>query len=241
MAGNYYYFIIWILSWFIGWGGLYHIPEKKRDYVKNFLVVTIYFCIASFIVMYLFRNIIDPLINKISFVPSVILLIFFIINFLVYFFSNRFIKKPIKFLEKYSNVSYLHLDYRYLISKSFEIFFQQILIVSLVFLLKAQGFDLVWITIIFALMFGFGHIPMIKLEKNFFGILIFIAAMFSSFLFPYLILNFQYGFIYTYIAHWLFYTNSGVLSWIANSEYFENFMNKAVKTEKKIILKSVKK
>jgi predicted membrane protein len=157
------------------------------------------------------------------------------INFLTYFFSNKFLKRPIRFLEKYSHISYLRLDYRYLISKSFEIFFQQILIVSLVFMLKNNGFDLFWTTIVFAFLFGFGHIPMIRLEKSFFGIFVFIAAIISSFLFPFLILSFQYGFIYTYIAHWLFYTNSGVLYWIANSEYFEKSVSKVSEKGKEVI------
>lgn len=222
---NYYYFIIWILCWFVGWSFLYHIPKNKRDYIKNYLIVSIYFLIVSFIVINIFKNTLDMMYKNISFFPLIILITFFIINFLTYFFSNKFLKKPIKFLEKYSHLSYLHLDYRYLISKSLEIFFQQVLIISLVFLLKDAGLNLVYTTIIFAFMFGFGHIPMIKLEKGFFGFFVLIASIFASFLFPYLILNFQWGFIYTYIFHWLFYTNSGVLFWIIQSKYYEKSMD----------------
>jgi len=57
-----------------------------------------------------------------------------------------------------------------------------------------------WISILFAIMFGVGHIPALRLHKSFFGILIFTASILSSFLFPYLILTYKYGFVYTYIA-----------------------------------------
>jgi hypothetical protein len=236
---TYYYYIIWVLCWFVGWGALYHIPENKRNYTRNFLTISIYFLVVSFIVIYLFKDIIYSLANKISFVPIFILGFFFVINFLTYFFSNKFLKKPVQLLEKYSEISYLDLDYRYLISKSFEIFFQQILIVALVFLLHEQGFDIYWITFIFALLFGFGHLPMIRLQKGFFGLLVFVAAMAASFFFPFLILNFEWGFIYTYILHWLFYTNSGVLFWIVESRYFENSIDKIKSKEKQVLLKKI--
>jgi hypothetical protein len=234
---SYYYYIIWILSWFIGWGALYHIPENKRNYTRNFITISIYFSIVSFIVIYLFKDIIYPLAGRISYIPLFILAFFFLINFLTYFFSNKFLKKPIHILEKYSDISYLDLDYRYLVSKSFEIFFQQILIVALVFLLNEQGINLYWITLIFAILFGFGHLPMIRLQKGFFGFLVFVASIAASFFFPFLILTFEWGFIYTYILHWLFYINSGVLFWIVQSRYFEDSIDKIKSEEKKILLK----
>ena len=220
------YLVIWIFCWFFGWGGWYFLPRTKRDYIDNYVVVSVYFFIVSLIILFIFQNILTPLQKSVSLIPLGILIFFFVINFLAYFFSNRFLKKPIEFLKKYSNLSYLRLDYRYLISKSFEIFFQQILIISLVFMLNNLGLNIAYITVIFAFLFGFGHIPMMKLQKGFFGIFIFVASILASFFFPFLILNFQYGFVYTYILHWLFYTNTGVLFWIVESKYFEKPMVK---------------
>jgi hypothetical protein len=221
----------------VGWGGFYHIPEHKRDYIRNYIIMSFYYCFVSLGVLFLFMKIIDPLWKKITFVPLAILLFFFIVNFLTYFFSNKFLKKPAKFLEIYSHIHYLHLDYRYLFSKSFEIFFQQILIISLVFLLQQKGLNLYWISFVFAILFGFGHLPMIKLQKGFFGLMIFISSIAASFFFPFLILNFEWGFIYTYILHWLFYTNSGILFWIVKSDFFEKFLERIISKEKKIIKK----
>ena len=213
-----YDLIIWIFLWFFGWFGWYLIPKHKRDYINNYLIVSLYFCAISLILIYIFRNPLDTLTKNLSVFPVIILAGFFVLNFLTFFLSNTFLRKPIEFIDKYSTVHYLKMDYRYLLSKSFEIFFQQILIVSLVLLLHENGLSVTWITIIFVCMFGFGHIPMLKLCEGFFGTIIFTAGIFSAFLFPYLILIFEHGYIYTYILHWFFYTNTGLLFWILKSK-----------------------
>lgn len=233
MQSLFYQIVLWIFLWFVGWGGWYLIPKNKRDYIKNYLIVSIYFCLISFILIYFFKGIMEQIYSKLSLVPITILIIFFIINFLAFFISNKVLRKPIEFIEKYSKVHYIKMDYRYLLSKSFEIFFQQILIISLIFILYQQGLNLYWITLIFIFLFGFAHIPMLKIGQGIFGKIIFVASIVSSFLFPFLILTFDYGFIYTYILHWLFYTNTGILFWIIKS--------KPVKEVKEIIEYQIKK
>jgi hypothetical protein len=211
-------FLIWIVFWFVGWGVLMIIFKKRSDYIKNFIFVSVYYLVVSFIIIFSFRNIFGEIYNKMTIFPLVILLVFFIINFLEFFFSNRFLTKPIKFIEKFSEVTFLRMDYRYLISKSFDILFQQLLIIVLILIMYKSGMGIILITVIFSFLFGFGHVPIIKIHKTFFGYFYLAASLFSSFLFPYLIIHFKYGFIYTYIAHWLFYTNSGIFFWILKSE-----------------------
>ncbi len=217
----FYQIIIWIFLWFVGWGGWYLLPKNKRDYINNYIIVSIYFCFISFILIYIFRNILDNLTKNLSFFPIIILLVFFLFNFLIFFLTNKYLRKPIEFIDKYSTVHFLKMDYRYLLSKSFEIFFQQVLIITLVFILYYQNFSLTWITIIFMIMFGFAHIPRLKIGRDIFGLIIFVASIISSFLFPYLVLNLRYGYIYTFILHWLFYTNKGILFWIMKSKPIE--------------------
>lgn len=217
MLSIFYLLVIWILFWFIGWGGWYLIPKNRRNYIKNYVIVSIYFCGVSLILIYAFRNNLENLTKNLSIFPLIILIVFFIINFLAFFLSNKYIRKPIELVEKYSTVHFLSMDYRYLLSKSFEIFFQQILVISLIVILHNQGLGIIWITIIFTFLFGFAHTPMLRIRKDIFGIIIFIASICSSFLFPFLILTFNYGFVYTYILHWMFYTNTGILFWLIKS------------------------
>ena len=218
METLYQYLLVWILFWLVGWSGAYLIPRKRFDYIKNYLTVSVYFFIISAGILYSYKDITYPMLTSITIFPFAILVLFFLINFLSYYFSNNFLKRPVELLGKYSGVDFLKLDYRYLMSKSFEILYQQVLIIVLVLMLHSFGLNLFYITIIFAIMFGFGHLPAFKFHKDIFGLIIFIAALSSSFLFPYLILNFKYGFIYTYIAHWLFYSNTGILFWLLNQK-----------------------
>ncbi|OIO40744.1 hypothetical protein COU56_05105 [Candidatus Pacearchaeota archaeon CG10_big_fil_rev_8_21_14_0_10_31_9] len=214
MAFAIQYFISWLLFWFIGWGGIYALPKMITDYRKNYFFVSAYFLFLSFLMAYYYKDIIYEIYKNISLFSIFLITILFAFNFLSYGLANKYLRKPTDTLLKHADIHFLHLDKRYLISKSFDILYQQILIIVLVFLLKNQGLNLIWISILFALIFGFGHIPAIRLNKSFFGTLIFLASIISSFLFPYLILTFKYGFIYTYMAHWLFYTNTGILFWV---------------------------
>ncbi len=231
----YFYLLIWIFCWVLSWTGLFLLP--KRNYIKNYILISIYFFLISLILIFIFRKIMEDLSKRLTILSLVLILILFLIIFLTYFFSNKFVKKPLEFLAKYSHVSYLMMDYKYLLSKSFEILYQQILIISLVFILAESGLNLFFITIIFVILFGFGHLPVIKLQKDFFGYFILLAGLCSSFLFPFLILNFKYGFIYTYIAHWLFYSNTGLLFWILESGKIRKSKNKILIKINKLLWK----
>lgn len=210
-------YLVWVLFWFLGMGMLLLLPKNRRDYIKNWIIISGYFLVVSFAALYFFQNILSTLYEKLTFFPLFILLSFFLFNFAGYFLSHRLLKKPVEIIEKYSNLPFLSLDYRYMISKAFEIFYQQILIIVLIYILRYDGFSIFWITVAFVFLFGFAHLPALRLyHETWFGILIFLSALFSAFFFPYIILNFSYGFVYTYITHFLFYTNSGILFWLVH-------------------------
>jgi len=208
------YFISWVLFWTLGWLGIHFLPKERTNYEKNYIFVSVYFLIISVIMIFYYKDIIYEIYKYLNFFSFFLIVGFFVFNLLSYRFANKYLIRPAEKLLKYADIYYLHFDKRYIISKSFDILFQQILIIVLVFLLRNNGLNLLWISILFAIMFGVGHIPALRLHKSFFGILIFTASILSSFLFPYLILTYKYGFVYTYIAHWLFYTNTGILFWI---------------------------
>ena len=84
-------------------------------------------------------------------------------------------------------------------------------------------------------MFGFGHMPMVKLSQGIFRFIIPFAGILSAFFFPYIILNFKYGFIYTYIIHLLFYTNTGLLFWLIKSRKSKEIGKKVFQESEKII------
>ena len=214
-------FIVWILFWVLGWVGFYILPKNKQSYTKNFISVSAYFIVISIFIAYYYKYILINIYNALTIFQIILIAFFLSIIFLTYFVSNKLLIKPVEFIEKYSTAPFLELDYRYIVSKSFEIFYQQLLIIALVYSLDEVGLNLTMITLVFAVMFGLSHIGSLKYHKNIFGIIILFSAILSSFFFPYLILKFKYGFIYTYIAHWLFYSNTGLLFWLMNQPWIK--------------------
>ena len=214
-------FIVWILFWVLGWVGFYILPKNKQSYTKNFISVSAYFIVISIFIAYYYKYILINIYNALTIFQIILIIFFLSIIFLTYFVSNKLLIKPVEFIEKYSTAPFLELDYRYIVSKSFEIFYQQLLIIALVYSLDEVGLNLTMITLVFAVMFGLSHIGSLKYHKNIFGIIILFSAILSSFFFPYLILKFKYGFIYTYIAHWLFYSNTGLLFWLMNQPWIK--------------------
>ncbi len=106
------------------------------------------------------------------------------------------------------------MDYKYLFSKSFDILFQQTMVVILTLLLLKNKFSILEIIFLFAFIFGSIHLGQYVYSGKFFGTYYLIFSMVSAIIFPILILKVNYGFVYTYSIHWLFYTLSGVFFWI---------------------------
>jgi hypothetical protein len=103
------------------------------------------------------------------------------------------------------------MDIRYLFAKSFEIVFQQLLIIALVSILKHADIETLFIYITFSLLFGSLHLPLMKIRGKRFGMYFSIAAFTSGFFFPYFIIHFSNGYVYSYMLHWGFYLVTGFI------------------------------
>ncbi|MBD3250452.1 MAG: hypothetical protein GF381_02710 [Candidatus Pacebacteria bacterium] len=58
---------------------------------------------------------------------------------------------------------------------------------------------------IFGLIFAIGHIYVLKYEGKKIGTLLLVSSILSTLAFPFVIVSFQHGFIYSYMIHSLFY------------------------------------
>jgi len=205
--------IEWFFLWFLIWGGAYGLEKIGIDYFKRYYFVSAYFLAVSIGLMFIFYNDLFPLVNfSLAIIPFILIPVTFIINVLAYAVIRR-LPRPIKFLDKYSKVAFIKHDYRFLASKSFEILYQQILIALLAIWLYDLGLPLYQIVILFAIIFGLGHVYLLIDQGKFFGLFFTIASILSSVVFPVLILKVEYGFVYSYVIHWLFYIISGIYFW----------------------------
>jgi hypothetical protein len=108
------------------------------------------------------------------------------------------------------------LDYRYLFSKSFELLFQQIMIVVLILSIHRMTTTMIHVIVIYGVIFSLAHLPIypfIGTNEKAFRVFYLVASITSAILFPLLILKVDYGFVYSYAIHLSFYTLAALILW----------------------------
>lgn len=94
----------------------------------------------------------------------------------------------------------------YFLPKSAEVLVQQILISALVYTFAARLDSLKQIMLAYAATFGSVHLLMFFVgSPTAYTVIMTTGALLSTFIFPYLILRVERGFIYTYTIHLIFY------------------------------------
>lgn len=184
------------------------------SYTQGYIIASGYFFIASLLVIYHYHNYFKLLVQPIEAMPWVILIGLFVLNPLTYWFARKKLKRPTDFIYRNDSQNFIKLDYRYLVSKTFEILFQQTCIIVLVSLLAQAGLSLLAIMFLFFLLFGASHLPLFLTGNWIWATYYIVFSALSGFIFPPLILKLSSGFIYSFIIHWLFYTLAGVGFWI---------------------------
>ena len=203
----------WVIFWLAVWVGVFYLISKGTDYINHPFVFAIYFLIFSFPPLYFYRRQLIPLLDNFSIFPFIALFFVLVVTVFSYYISKKYLQLPKKMIKKYPNSLFLHMDYWYVLPKSFEIFFQQSLIIVLVILLSDYGLNIWWIILSFSVLFGVMHAPMIKSEGILIGSYFTVASILSALLFPPLILFVHYGFVYSYAIHWFVYSFSPVMFW----------------------------
>jgi len=218
MIGKHYFiYLFWIIYWLTGQGLLAYFMKKKIYYIRHYVLVAAYFTSISLVPIIIFNGLFSETLKNIN-IFSVILIVFAAgMGFTVYFLTKKYVNPPEKFLKKHEYHLFLKLDYRYIISCSFELVYQQTLILMLVTILHDEGLSLIRIIIIFSLIFVPIHALMF-IKDRFSGAYYTTASLFGAVVFPALILSFENGIIYSYIVHLAFYMIGGPFFWWINGE-----------------------
>ena len=93
----------------------------------------------------------------------------------------------------------------YLLVKTIEILFQQVLIVLLILTLASYRDDMWFVSKAYTCIFSIVHLALIPRLGLAYTALFFGASLLSAFVFPYIILKVKNGFVYSYIIHWSAY------------------------------------
>lgn len=205
---------------FAAFGGFrFFLHANGIGYIRHFLWTAGYFMLVAIITTLAFWDYIDRALQGFSTTPFIVLGIFIAVQAPIYIYLPRYFQEPTEYFETYPERCYLKIDWRRLVSKSMDILAQQVFIVLLIMFLRDAGLSLVQTIAAFAVLFGMLHVPLIASERGAWPSWLFagIVAVFSI-IFPILIIEVQYGFVYTYAIHWLFYMMMAAAFWMRYAE-----------------------
>jgi len=131
--------------------------------------------------------------------------------------APRFLRRPGELIQRHPAEFYLRLEYRYLLPKSCEVLFQQVFMAVLTTTLAATGLRLTGVVLAFLAIFGVLHLPMLGVVGKRVGVAYGIASVTLAAAFPLLILRVPSGIVYSYTAHWFFYTVVALSAWVASA------------------------
>jgi len=201
-----------VLAWLAGWAESFWLIRRGVTYLSGVVVTSLAFLSFSALLAAMYWWRLEPLLHDITVDSVLVLLLVFAVGVAVYALVPRVLDRPAELIARYPTEFWLQMDYRYLVSKSCEVLFQQLFIVALTLLLAAAGLSLAGIVVLFLLIFGSLHLPASLFIGRRLGGAYSVASETLAAVFPVLILRVQSGVVYSYAAHWLFYILIGVLA-----------------------------
>ena len=213
--------LVWALLWVITFGTFYFMTKRGVTFNKRYGLLILFFLFFSFLAVLYFKDILVNLKGKFTLVPLLIFVFIYITTIVLYRFSHQRLQRPTSFIERYPHQHIIKMDYSYLVSMPFHVLFQQIMVWIMVLWLSKQNYSLFEIIAYSMLIFGLLHVFAIIPNGKTFGTYYLIASLIGAFIFPILILKVNYGFVYSYIVHFSFYSISSVLFWLFTDKFSE--------------------
>lgn len=213
--------ISWVILWFGSWYGWILLLKKGINYVKTLRIAIFYFLFLSLISYLFYQHHLYLFFSHLPFklFPIYLLVTFFVISTGIYYFSRRIFDKKVLSSHLERKILAAMMDYRFLLAKSFDILFQQLLFLILVISLREVIPNKEVIILVAGFVFCIVHLPLLVIKYNVLSTYFVVASFFAGLLFSSLILSLPYGFIYSYILHWCFYLFVGIaynISFIRN-------------------------
>ncbi|OGD31911.1 hypothetical protein A3C91_00590 [Candidatus Azambacteria bacterium RIFCSPHIGHO2_02_FULL_52_12] len=205
-------FSLWVLS-DIGFYILLPQAGIEANYNISPFAVALYYLAWAFISYLMFESLYRRLRLDTDWRYSSIVLLFSATG--IFLFASYILPQlpTIQWTETWSAPDLMVATSWYFLPKSFEILFQQLLIIALVLAFKHDAFSVRTTAIWCAILFGGAHMLLTFGELPFGYVVRFvIAAMAFGFVFPYILLKLRGGIIYSYAIHWAYYAITIVMA-----------------------------
>jgi hypothetical protein len=208
------YALLWLLAWCLGWGGFYILLSRNINYISEPAVTALYFSAATVAASFLGRNSIsdrrDLLQPGFFLIPGLVCSL----GVVVYASFPLFFSPPRALILQNPDMFFLNFSLRYLVSKLFDITFQQTLVLLLVVYLAGAGLSLRRVCLVCSVLFGGPHLYLLGRNGVVVGGYFLTFSLLAGLVFPYAIMRFRRGPAYTFSLHLFFYIFTGSICWI---------------------------
>jgi hypothetical protein len=206
---------IWLSVWAFF---IFYLQPQGIDYINHYIITSIYFLMVIVFLTTVFRKQIGEYVDKFTPRDLLAMALFSFCVVITYYFINLLSEGSILSSIKNSLPQILQMDDKFLITKSFEIMFQQtFFMISIYYLFNDNISDYIDM-LIFGLFSLFIHIPVIFIDGSM-GKILFAVSFFAGVIFSYCIKKSKRGFIYSYIIHFGFYVLLSSVFWLGGYKY----------------------
>jgi len=206
------------LIWFGVWAFFIEVLQIQGiDYTNHYVITTVFFMLVITGLTSVFKNQINTFVEKFTQRDLLMVSIFSALMALIYFLVNTFVITPMG-VDVSTYPFLLRMQESFLVSKAFEIMFQQTFFIICVYYLfnkNVAGWKNILSFGIFTLVL---HIPVLFVP-NAMGKTLLLSSFFAGVIFSYCITKFKKGFLYSFFIHYAFYVLLGAAWWLGFSEY----------------------
>jgi hypothetical protein len=209
---------IWFLYWLLSWA-LYHFNAARFNYHRRWGITSLYFIAVSLPPFLIYRNDIMQF-ARVDQLGIFLISIFFILASMFCIFLMRYKRNRIQMMERRGD--FVRMDHRYIISKCFDIIFQQIMILCLLIILIDDGMQLLKLSLVFSFIFGVSHIPILLKKQISEGLQFTAGAAIFGLSIPFLYATGGDGFIISFVIHSIFYLSLAAYPLFGRKEIFRS-------------------
>ena len=207
--------VIWLSVWAFF---VLYLQPQGIDYINHYVITSVYFLMVIVFLTTVFKEQIGKYVDKFSPRDLLAMSLFSLCVIITYYFIGLLSEGSVLNDIRYGFPQILHLNEKFLITKSFEIMFQQtFFMISIYYLFNDNISDYIDM-IIFGLFSLVIHIPVLFIDGSM-GKILFAFSFFAGVIFSYCINKSKKGFIYSYMIHFGFYVLLSSVFWLGGYKY----------------------
>jgi len=205
--------------WFSVWAIFYfYLTPQGIDHLNRYVLTSIYFLLVIVALISIFKNEIGEYVDKFSPRDLLLMILFSISVVFIYYFVGILTEGNSLNSLKSSLPAILQLDDRFLVTKAFEIMFQQTFFMISIYYLFNNKVSKIIDMFLFGLYAMFIHFPILFVNSSM-GKILFSVSFFAGLIFSYCITKSKKGFIYSYMIHFGFYVVLATVFWLGGAKY----------------------